>query len=179
MKRNYIILVLFLVSCNKNNSVTKPHRLSKLDYYEHCRNFVLKENIIGQLFLFERKGQEIDQHYVQYLGDIITSKNDTLKVVTSAIYTGISKDAKRGNGKLYIYNSDGTLKGHYTLGSVKSLPNEIENDGTLVFNYSGKDGGCDQITKIDMREEIPNIIFILCRNQQGDIYNFEKDDNLQ
>lgn len=81
--------------------------------------------------------------------------------------------AKRGNGKLYIYNSDNTLKGYYELGSVNALPSEIENQEILVFNYFNNEN-CSQLTKINMKLGIPNNIFVLCKNKQGDLHRFEQ-----
>lgn len=99
MKETFLLFALLFIGCDKNNSPTSSSYVDD----EYHRQLILKKNKMGQDFLFEIKENGIDQHYVKYLGDIITTKKDTFKIVTSAHYTGIYEDAKRGNGKLYIY----------------------------------------------------------------------------
>lgn len=74
----------------------------------------------------------------------------------------------------YMFTADNTLKGYYDLGSVNALPNEIENQEMLVFNYFNNEN-CDQLTKINMKLSISNNIFVLCKNEQGDLYRFEQE----
>lgn len=92
MKETFLLLVLLFIGCDKNNS---PKSSSYIDD-EYHRQLILKKNKIGQDFLFEIKENGIDQHYVKYLGNIITTKKDTFKIVASARYTGIYEDGQKG-----------------------------------------------------------------------------------
>lgn len=174
MKRFFLSLIIIsLTSCNKSdlqendkNKITE----TKLDYYERCRLLVLEQNITNQDFGFTKKGEDIDEQVVKYLGNIITSKKETLKILNSVHYTGIYKDSKRGNGQVYIYNSNNKLLGFYNLGSASSVPNSIDNK-ELVFKY--KNENCNQTTRISLKDSIPKQIFIHCTKEGGDIYNLE------
>ncbi|WP_336717480.1 hypothetical protein [Chryseobacterium mucoviscidosis] len=174
MKRFFLSLIIIsLTSCNKSdlhkndkNKITK----TKLDYYEHCRLLVLEQNTINQDFGFTKKGKDIDEQVVKYLGNIITSKKDTLKILNSVHYTGIYEDSKRGNGQVYIYNSHNKLLGFYNLGSASAVPNSIDNK-ELIFKYNNEN--CNQTTKISLKDSIPKQIFIQCTKEGGDIYNLE------
>ena len=171
MKRVFLTLII-LTGCSKSKLSTDIHKKST-DYYERCRLVVLEENMPKQDFEFVRKGKEIDQQVVRYLGNIVTTKKDTLKIVNSIHYTGVYEDAKRGNGQLYIYNSYNELLGYYNLGSALAVPNDIENNKELIFKYDNE--SCNQTTKINLRDSIPKKIFIQCTKEGGDLYNLQKE----
>lgn len=174
MKKIFLSLFMILfISCNKTdlqqndkNKITK----AKLDYYEHCRLLVLQQSILNQDFGFTKKGKDIDEQVIKYLGNIITSKKDTLKILNSVHYTGIYEDSKRGNGQVYIYNSLNKLIGFYNLGSASAVPNSIDNKG-LIFKYDNDN--CNQTTKISLMDSIPKQIFVQCTKEAGNIYNLE------
>jgi len=171
MKLVFLTLI-GLIGCSKSNSSIETHK-KNIDYYERSRLLVLEENLPKQDFEFVKKGKEIDQQVVRYLGNIITSKKDTFKIVNSIHYTGVYEDAKRGNGQLYIYNSHNELFGYYNLGSALAVPNDIENNRELIFKYDNE--SCNQTTKISLRDSIPKKIFIQCTQGGGNIYNFQKE----
>ncbi|MCW3161382.1 hypothetical protein [Chryseobacterium oryctis] len=171
MKRACLILIL-LIGCSKSEQKLDGNKI-EIDYYERCRLLVLEENIISQDFEFSKVGKEIDEQVVKYLGNIITNKKDTLKIVNSVHYTGTYEDSKRGNGQLYIYNSHNKLKGYYNLGSALAVPTDIENNENVVFNYNNDI--CNQLTKISLKDSIPNKIFIQCTKEGGDLYNLQKE----
>ncbi len=174
MKRFFLsLIILSFTSCNKidlhennNNRFTK----TKLDYYERCRLLVLEQNSTNQDFEFIKKGEDIDEQVVRYLGNVITYKRDTLKILNSVHYTGIYQDSKRGNGQVYIYNSQNRLLGFYNLGSASAIPSNIGNN-ELIFKYNNEN--CNQTTKISLKDSIPNQIFVRCTKDGGDIYNLE------
>lgn len=173
--KNFLLslFIISLTSCNKpdlqqndKNKITE----TKLDYYERCRLLVLEQRIPNQDFGFTKKGKDIDEQVIKYLGNIITSKKDTLKILNSIHYTGIYEDSKRGNGQVYIYNSLNKLLGFYNLGSASAVPNSIDNKD-LIFKYDNDN--CNQTTKISLKDSIPKQIFIQCTKEGGDIYNLE------
>lgn len=174
MKNFFLSLfIISFTSCNKpdlqqndKNKITE----AKLDYYERCRLLVLEQRILNQDFGFTKKGKDIDEQVIKYLGNIITSKKDTLKILNSVHYTGVYEDSKRGNGQVYIYNSLNKLLGFYNLGSASAVPNSIDNKG-LIFKYDNDN--CNQTTKISLRDSIPKQIFVQCTKEGGDIYNLE------
>ncbi|PIF47741.1 hypothetical protein CLU96_4810 [Chryseobacterium sp. 52] len=172
MKRFFLSLIILLfISCNKSNSQpNKKIRETVVDYYECCRLLTLEQNVPNQDFGFIKKGKEIDEQVVKYLGSIITSKNDTLKILNSIHYTGIYEDSKRGNGQVYIYNSHNKLLGFYNLGSALAVPSSIDNK-SLIFRYNNE--SCNQVTKISLKDSIPKQIFVQCTKEGGDIYNLE------
>ncbi|MDQ8142427.1 MULTISPECIES: hypothetical protein [Chryseobacterium] len=171
MKRIFLTLII-LTGCSKSKPSTDTYK-KNIDYYERCRLLVLEENIPKQNFEFEKKGKEIDQQIVRYLGNIVTTKKDTLKIVNSIHYTGVYEDAKRGNGQLYIYSINNELLGYYNLGSALAVPNDIENNRELIFKYDNE--SCNQTTKISLRDSIPKKIFIQCTKEGGDLYNLQKE----
>lgn len=178
MKRFFLSLIIIsLTSCNKpdlqQNNKNKVAE-TKLNYYERCRLLVLEQNTPNQDFGFKKKGGNIDEQVVKYLGNIITPKKDTLKILNSIHYTGIYEDSKRGNGQIYIYNSHNKLLGFYNLGSASAVPSSIDNN-ELIFKYNNEN--CNQTTKISLKDSIPKQIFIKCTKEGGDIYNLETAHN--
>lgn len=178
MKNFFLSLfIISFISCNKTdlqqddkNKITE----TKLDYYERCRLLVLDQNISNQDFGFIKKGKDIDEQVVKYLGNVITSKKDTLKILNSVHYTGIYEDSKRGNGQVYVYNSHNKLLGFYNLGSASAVPSSIDNK-ELIFKYNNEN--CNQTTKISLKDSIPNQIFVHCTKDGGYIYSLERANN--
>lgn len=178
MKRFFLSLIIIsLTSCNKTdlheNNDNKSTK-TKLDYCERCRLLVLEQNSTNQDFGFIKKGKDIDEQVVKYLGNVITSKRETLKILTSVHYTGIYEDSKRGSGQVYIYNSQNKLLGFYNLGSASAIPSSVDNNG-LIFKYNNEN--CNQTTKISLKNNIPKQIFVQCTKDGGDIYNLETTPN--
>ncbi|SHF78797.1 hypothetical protein [Chryseobacterium sp. OV279] len=176
MKRFFLsLIILSFISCNKSISEPNNKRIeTDVDYYERCRLLTLEQNTPNQDFGFIKKGKEIDEQVVKYLGSIITSKNDTLKILNSIHYTGIYQDSKRGNGQVYIYNSHNKLLGFYNLGSASAVPSSIDNK-ELIFKYNNEN--CNQTTKISLKDSIPNQIFVHCTKDGGDVYSLERANN--
>lgn len=178
MKKKILSLIVILfISCNKSDLQQNGKNKiieTNLDYYERCRLLVLEENTPNQDFGFTKKGKEIDEQVVTYLGNIITSKTDTLKILNYVHYTGIYEDSKRGNGQVYIYNVNNKLLGFYNLGSADAVPRNID-DKELIFKYNNE--SCNQTTKISLKDSIPKQIFIQCTKEGGDIYNLETAHN--
>lgn len=171
MKQNkiYFLPTLLLLICCGHPS--KKENLNKNDdFYEKCRKLTLSENKIGQEYQFSLIGKKLDQIHVKYLGNIITSENDTLKIVNSQNLFGLSEESKRGNGSVYIYNAQNKFIGVYFLGDYWGVPLKIEGQN-LVFSY--KNEFCNQTTKISLKDSIPKQIFIQCTKDGGDIYNLE------
>ncbi|MDN3692621.1 hypothetical protein QWZ06_10195 [Chryseobacterium tructae] len=172
-KKYFFLALLLLLTCCDSHS-NKDHLDSIDDFYEKCRKLTLSENKIGQEYQFSLIGGKIDEIHVKYLGNIITSKHDTLKIVNSQNLFGLSEQSKRGNGSVYIYDTQNKLIGIYFLGDYWGVPSKIEGQD-LVFSY--KNDFCNQTTKISLKDSIPKQIFIKCTKEGGDIYNLETAHN--
>lgn len=168
MKKNLLIVIFFtaFIGCIEKEKKSND----KIDYNERCRLLVLEENNPNQNYLFSKKGNQIDEQEIKYLGTVINNKNDTLKIVNYVSYTGLYDDAKRGSGELYIYNKKNEQIGFYYLGSATAVPNKIENNKFLVFEYNNF---CNQTTRISLKDSIPKNIFIQCTKEGGDLYTFK------
>ncbi|MBT2620286.1 hypothetical protein [Chryseobacterium sp. ISL-6] len=103
---------------------------------------------------------------MKYIGKIITSKKDTLKIINSQNLFGLLEESKRGNGSVYIYNDKNQPIGAYFLGDYLAVPSKIENQN-LVFSYNND--FCNQTTRISLKDSIPKEIFIQCSKKGGDI----------
>ncbi|MGE8536652.1 MAG: hypothetical protein ACN6OJ_18845 [Chryseobacterium sp.] len=171
MRKLSIIVSFFtaLVACEKNTTKTENNNV--VDYHERCRKLVLEENKPNQNYKFNKDGKEIDQQSITYLGNVITSKKDTLKIVSYINYTGLSEDSKRGGGELYIYDGHNKQIGFYYLGNALAIPSKLENNKSLLFDYNND--LCNQKTKISLQDSIPKKIFIQCTKEGGDLYDFK------
>ncbi len=159
-----------LTGCQKSTT-PKQENNQKIDYHERCRLLVLNENNPNQDYNFDKKGKEIDQQVINYLGNVVTTKGDTLKIVSSINYTGLYEDSKKGGGEIYIYSNKNIQIGYYYLGSALAVPTKLENNRDLLFDYNND--LCNQKTKISLKDSIPKNIFIQCTKEGGDLYNFK------
>ncbi|MCD0479263.1 hypothetical protein LPB90_12420 [Chryseobacterium sp. LC2016-29] len=167
--KKYISLTSLLLICSCS-SPSKNNQKSNDDFYEKSRKLVLSENKINQEYHFSIIGKGIDEIDIKYLGNIITSQKDTLKIINSQNVSGYLEESKRGNGSVYIYNSKNELIGFYFVGDYWAVPSKIENQ-SLVFKFNNH--FCNETTKISLKDSIPKKIFIQCTKEGGDIYNLE------
>lgn len=163
-----MILLFSFQSCMKNERVKT--QLNK-DFPEKCRELVLKENAIGEKYIFKVTGNSVNEFDVTYLGHINTIEHDNLHILNVSSYFGNQEDSKRGTGLLYIYNDKYENLGYYNLGNVSALPSYIKNN-LIVFDYNNED--CDGRTEISLVDSIPSEIFVNCSDKGGDIYVFTK-----
>lgn len=171
MELKWIIIVLFifsLVSCIKKDVSNKS-----VDSYEECRLNILDKNVVSNVttFVFKNQDTEIDKLELTYLGNIITIKEDTLRIINSINYFGLTANNLRASSRIYIYNTTKKLLGYYNVGSIDCLPKEILNN-QLYFYYNNEE--CNVSTFVSLKDSIPNQLFIECKNQLGDLYQFEK-----
>lgn len=164
------IISLIALSCTQISSKIKDSKTENDDFYEKSRKLVLSENQVGKEYVFKINGNDIDEINIKFIGISITKTGDTLKVINSTNYTGVFEDARKANSSIYLYNQKNELLGFYHVGSNYSLPKEVK-DSELVFQYDNE--LCNQTTKISLRDSIPDKIFILCKGQSGDFYQFE------
>lgn len=175
MKPKVILFLIpiasFLLSCSKRQeSDIALNSSKKEDFYEKCRKLVLSENKIAKTYNFKIKGNEIDEIGIQYLGNIITSNKDTLKVINSVNYTGLYHDSRKANANFFLYKNNKRI-GFYHLSHLLALPSQVSNNN-LIFDY--KNDECNQFTSVSLKDSIPKTIFIKCKDNTGDLYTFEQ-----
>lgn len=165
-----IVGLCFCFACNNPKPiVTQP---SRDDFYEKCRKLVLSENQPGQEYFFSRKIKGVDEISITYLGNVITTKKDTLKILNSVNFSGQLEYGKHGNGNVFIYDSQSKRIGFYYVGAAWAVPSKIE-EGSLIFNYANE--SCNQSTSISLKDSIPKQIFINCTEKGGDLYSFTNE----
>jgi hypothetical protein len=106
-----------------------------------------------------------------YLGNIINSKNDTLKFITTNVFNGNYEGSKSGDGIISIYSSKNQRIGYYYIGGAIKKPFKILNNSLYL---PSQDSTCNQATTLIFKDSIPNKIFINCTEKGGDLYNFEE-----
>jgi hypothetical protein len=171
MMKSFVIttLGLILFGCNSHKDSGKINR----DFADKVQELVLSENKIGQEYFFKViLKNEVLEYRVTYLGDIINKRGDTLKFLTSIIYSGLYEDSKRANSKLFVYDGNNEKKGFYYIGGALDIPSGIEN-GNLVFAFNNE--RCNQTTRISFIDSIPSEIFIGCTESGGDLYEFRSE----
>ena len=169
MRTLILLSGLLVLACVKPDR-TKETDLHPASYYEKCRLLTLSEDKIGVEFLFSRKLETVDEVIVVYLGNVVTSTRDTLKIVNAINFTGYTPETKKGEGAVYIYSEQHKLLGYYFVGANWSLPSAVNAD-SLVFSYDNE--FCNQRTAISLRDSIPSKIFVNCTDSGGDLYTFE------
>ncbi|RXK81459.1 hypothetical protein [Filimonas effusa] len=154
------------------DSVEQAEWGAAIAYYEKCRLQALTEKQRDKSYFFsiKKKGTAIDEIAVKYLGDIVTTAKDTLRIVNAINYAGPSEGARRATGRVFIYDVTSRLIGSYYLGGADGVPVKVEN-GAMVFKYN--DVSCDKTTTISFRDSIPKMIYIKCTAHGGNIYHFE------
>ncbi|MBV7534035.1 hypothetical protein [Chitinophaga sp. sic0106] len=162
------ISIALLTACGTSNYDLNSFK--SISYYEKCRRVVLAENVIGKEYFFSRSGNEIDELNITYLGYIVQTNGDSLRVLNCINYTGQNPGSRRGNGKVYIYDIKNGNFGFYSVGSAKAVPSRVEK-GDLIFDTHYDD--CNAATRIRLSDSIPKEIFINCNKEGGDIYSFE------
>lgn len=157
------VFIILLAACTNR-------KVDDIDFYEKCRRLVLSEKAPYQVFRFSRNTKGIDEIEITYLGYVMSKNDDTLYVLNSINYTGLNDGARRGNGKVYIYNNLHGWNGFYHIGTALAVPTKIEK-GNLVFE--SQYGDCHEITRVNLTDSIPREIFINCNDKGGDLYVFE------
>jgi hypothetical protein len=136
---------------------------------------VLKKNHPNKVFSFDSssKANGLYTTYITYLGRI-RSNGKEFKIVKVKTVWGPNKHTF---GTVFIYDMKNEFFGKYNLGDGFDLPSKLLA-GQLIFDNKNKKE-CDQklITKIDFAKNIPAKIFLKCKDEQGDIYTFSREND--
>lgn len=165
----FIVVVICLASCEQSHSDKKKTK----DFYEKLEDLVFEEENTGiEYFSKIEKNNEVIEYKVTYLGKIANSKNDDLELLYSTVYTGKYDDSKRANSTLIVFLNKKRLGSYQIGGGFNKIPTISKDE--LVINYD--DDNCNETTKLNFRDSIPQKIFINCKiengKMMGDLYNF-------
>lgn len=157
-----------LISCNNSEK-----KLKEKDFLEKTQDLVLSENNVNQEYFFKMMLKNtVIEYSTTYLGNIINNKNDTLKFITTNIYSGNYDDSKGGDAIISIYNSKNQRKGYYYIGgAIKKSFKIVKNNLYLPI----QDSTCNQTTILNFKDSIPKEIFINCTERGGDLYKYEME----
>jgi hypothetical protein len=138
---------------------------------QKIRQHVLEKGNIDSVFVFGKwsKAGQTETH-LKYLGQVVTKAGQTFKVLNSSWYWGISK---RATSRILIFNNHNQYIGNYYLTTTTDLPTNMRN-GELIFRNTDEDCDKDLITTIDLKNGLPKQFFRKCKDNDGDIYSFDK-----
>jgi len=174
MKIAIVTLILCsLVICCKEPKATHDSK----EFVDKVQNLVLSEDKAGQEYFFKiLLKEEVLEYKVVYLGKVKTGESNNLKFLFITTYSGLYEDSKRANSKIYLYQGSKRLGYYYIGGEYTILPKVASSD--LIISYD--DENCNKSTKISFKDNIPEEIFIKCKEENGkmfgDLYKFEKDE---
>ncbi len=97
--------------------------------------------------------------------------NENYKILNSIWFWGQSH---RATSQILIFTDKNKYIGNYHLNMTTDLPNKLKY-GKLVFTNTNKED-CDKSleTIVDLKQGIPDQIFIKCEGENGDLYNFQR-----
>ncbi|MCL9807720.1 hypothetical protein NAT51_19540 [Flavobacterium amniphilum] len=164
-----IILGILLLStltfgCNK-----EPKERS---FYLKYLLFVLNEENPGHIYKIKQTlGDKVEEIEAIYLGNLNSDFNK-YKIIYSVGYYGNTSSSLSATSILTIFDEKNILKGFYNIGpKLEKLPYIKANN--LIFPPDTVND-CNMINKIDFSKKIPKDFFIECKNQMGDIYNYQE-----
>ncbi|MGV0845355.1 hypothetical protein [Empedobacter falsenii] len=134
---------------------------------------VLKNNIKGEEFVFGKwKANTETETHLTYLGDVKVNTGKIYKIMNSTLFWGLSK---RATNKILIFNEDNQYLGNYYVTLITDLPIEL-NNGVLIFKNLSSE--CDKriVSKINLKNGLPEKFFRECKNGEGDIYSLDMID---
>ncbi len=172
LKIAFVISSLCLLnSCEHKKNET--HAIS--DFATELKQLVLKENVVGQEYLFKVKKPDCVLEYeVAYIGDARSKRNGLIKFVAFTVLSGNYEDSKRANSSINLYNKNGALLGSYYVGGRFDAQPVIAND---TFIFIARSEHCNQTTRISFKDSIPSEIFLNCEEENGkmfgDVYGFD------
>lgn len=137
---------------------------------QKIRTQVLEKEIVDSLFIFGKWTENgRTETHLKFLGQTITKKGQTFKVVNSIWFWGLSK---RATSRILIFNEQNQYVGNYCVSQPADLPTKMEN-GKLIFKNNKEYCDIYLLTIIDIKKGLPKRFFKKCKGEYGDIYFFE------
>jgi len=154
--------------------VPKEFELEELIINKNLEKLVIREKGIGiEYFTKINMPEGILEYKTVYLGSVDNISKGKLDFVYSAIYSGLSR---RANPRIAVYNNNERLGQYYVGWDFSIIPIILKDE--LIISYND-DEYCNQTTRISFKDSIPQMIFIHCNEENGemfgDLYNFEKE----
>ncbi|WP_146229840.1 hypothetical protein [Pedobacter nutrimenti] len=131
---------------------------------------VLKKAKIGYEYVFGTWTAENEgETHLTYLGKFHASNGKTYQVMTSKWLWGLSK---RATNRILIFDGQNRYLGNYMVSVADDLPYKMEK-GKMWFKNTEE---CPNrsLFSVDLRQGVPEKIFIECSKGAGDEYVFEK-----
>lgn len=179
-----VIFFLLLIGCDENkptdtNGISNTNNSTVIveanNFFKKTQIITLSENNINIDYFFKINfHNKVVEHKHCFLGVIIQSNGKILKVLNSVTYSGFNEDSKRASSSVSIFNENNIFIGMYEVGAIWSLPKKIEGDN-IIFEYN--DENCNQVSEINLRDSIPQRVFIPCTKEGGDIYIFSMENS--
>ena len=137
---------------------------------QKIRKEVLEKGIIDSVFVFGKwtKDGRTETH-LKYLGQLITQKGQTFRIITSSWFWGLSH---RATSRILIFNDRNQYVGNYYVTMTTDLPTKMES-GRLIFRNTNEDCDKNLVTTVNLKNGLPKQFFRKCKGQLGDIYSFE------
>ena len=151
--KNNILLLLLLLSCQGTEFKTSDSSIEN-----RLKKFISNTIKINEEISFSNPEDSLHEIKAIYIGTIKTASN-SFKILNVINYTGILKDSRRANAKIFIYEKNNKLLGKYALGSIDDLPEKINSQESLIFNPPKP---CDLETSISFKNGPPKELFIEC-----------------
>jgi len=134
----------------------------------------LQKSVVDSICVFNNSKKDwYEKTFVKYLGSVETKGGRTFKLLTCSLVWGPNRHT---TGTIYVFNEKNQSVGKYHLGDGTDIPDSMKN-GVLIFINNNR-YNCDPklITRISLRNGLPQNIFIKCRGKYGDIYSFSDND---
>lgn len=135
-------------------------------------DFNINDLEVGKIYFQKRKETNEEFEFI-YFGDIEISSDEVLNLLFITTYSGLYEDSKRANSILIIYQNSNIIGSYYLGGKYEHTP--FVDDNKLIFK--NVNSTCNQITTINFDNGIPEMIFLKCKEENGqtwgDVYSFE------
>ncbi|MGE7774160.1 hypothetical protein ACQKLP_05520 [Chitinophaga sp. NPDC101104] len=131
---------------------------------------VLKKSQIGKKYCYDSttSDNQGNKVYITYLGRITSNSGDVIKVLTWSRVWGPNNHT---TGTIYLFDKFNKYRGKYELGDQWDLPTKIEKQ-QLVFIRKNSNCTPGLTSKADFSQGIPRKLFIRCKGESGDLYNY-------
>lgn len=131
---------------------------------------VLQKKLIGKELVFGKwNGKGGMEKRLTYLGAVKTNQGKILKIMNSVWVWGLSQ---RATNRILIFNEKNQYVGNYYLTLTSYLPTKLKN-GVLIFQNTDTSCNKNTITRVNLKNGLPQEFFRKCKKDFGDIYGFD------
>lgn len=162
---NLAVFLIFLSSFIINDKVSSEYtELQKLEYRA-------LRHTAGNSYVYNLTGRkDCNKTRVNYLGTVKTRKGKRYKILTSFFVYSASATC-HGTSSIKIFDMKNRYIGEYNVGMPDGLP-DILKDNKLLYIKNSIDCNLRRTGSINLRNGLPENIFIPCSKNGGDLYYF-------